>query len=180
MSNNPGQIERAGASRFTDWYACRLLVCMLLLAGCRSEEEPPARPDNGGETTRTVAALTPLPSLPESPYLNTRDTAYVGSSTCIECHQQEHDGFLHTGMGHSMARVVSEDEPPDVTYDHKPSGRRYQVVRKDSRLIHRELAITAEGEPEVLYAEHEVPYVIGSGRHTITANVLDRFAADPG
>jgi predicted CXXCH cytochrome family protein len=145
-----------------------MLVCMLLLAGCGSEEDPAARPNSGGEPVLNLATLTPLPPLPESPYLNTRDTTYVGSSTCIECHQQEHAGFLHTGMGHSMARVVPQDEPPDVTYDHEPSGRRYQVVRKDGRLVHRELAITAEGEPEVLFAEHEVPYVIGSGRHTRT------------
>ena len=168
MSYNPCQAQRTAACRFPRSYCFVILAGMILLAGCGRDEKPPVRPGNGSETDLNPAALTPLPPLPESPYLNTRDATYVGSSTCIECHQQEHAGYLHTGMGRSMASVVPEEEPPDVTYDHKPSGRRYQVVRKAGRLVHRELAITAEGEPEVLFAEHEVPYVIGSGRHTKT------------
>ena len=168
MSYNPCQAKRATAGRFPGSCCYVILAGMLLLAGCGPDEKPATRPGNGDETTLNPAALTPLPPLPESPYLNTRDATYVGSSTCIECHQQEHAGYLHTGMGRSMASVVPEAEPPDGTYDHKPSGRRYEVVRQAGRLVHRELAITAEGEPEVLLAEHEVPYVIGSGRHTKT------------
>ena len=168
MSYNPCQAKRATAGRFPGSCCYVILAGMLLLAGCGPDEKPATRPGNGDETTLNPAALTPLPPLPESPYLNARDATYVGSITCIECHQQDHAGYLHTGMGRSMASVVPEAEPPGGTYDHKPSGRRYEVVRQAGRLVHRELAITAEGEPEVLLAEHEVPYVIGSGRHTKT------------
>jgi hypothetical protein len=168
MSKIPGQFERGRASYRMIGSACSLLLVMLLMGGCRSAEEPHPSTGGKGTTQGELASLTPLPPLPESPYLGTRDAAYVGSGTCIECHQEEHAGYLRTGMGHSMASVVPGDEPPDVSYDHVASGRRYQVVRKQGKLFHRELAITAEGEAEVLYAEHEVPYVIGSGRHTRT------------
>ena len=168
MSHIPGQVSRVGLPCWLHGTPCVLLLAVLVLAGCRSGEDPSPPPGDKGAVQAELVSLTPLPPLPRSPYLNTGDASYVGSDTCIECHQDEHAGYLRTGMGHSMASVVPEEEPPDVSYDHKLSGRRYQVIRKEGRLVHRELAITADGEPEVLYAEHEVPYVIGSGRHTKT------------
>src|SRR5262249_35979129 len=72
-----------------------------------------------------------------------------------------------TGMGRSMAPVDPEREPPDGAYDHPPSKRRYQVVRKDGRLLHRELLRT-EGPEEVVLSEYPVTYVVGSGRHSRT------------
>ena len=172
MRNAPAERNRGRGTHFGSWHTLLLLVVTLVIAGCRSDDDPEISKDhdngNGNATDVQLAALNQLPPLPKSPYLNTRDATYVGSSTCIECHQGEHAGFLHTGMGRSMASVVPDNEPPDVVYDHQPSGRRYQVVRKGGQLVHRELAITADGEPEQLYIEHVVPYVIGSGRHTKT------------
>ncbi len=152
--------------------ACLLLaVCLLLfsLPGCSSDDE-------GEDPQVQLAAINRLPELPDSPYLNTRQTTYVGDQACITCHQDEHAGYLHTGMARSMAVVDPATEPADAEFDHYPSGRRYQVRRKDGKLIHRELAITAEGEPERLLAEYPVPYVVGSGRHAKTYVVeIDGF-----
>lgn len=110
-------------------------------------------------------ALTPLSA---SPYLNTGpDATYIGSDACAGCHKDRHASFRRTGMGRSMARVDPAREPPDATYDHTKSRRRYQIARKDGQLWHRELLL-APGSPEVTLTEHPVDYVVGSGRHSLT------------
>lgn len=121
-------------------------------------------------------ALTPLPA---SPYLNTGSAAhYVGSATCQKCHEEAADSFRRTGMGHSMAEVDAAGQPPDATFDHPASKRRYQVVRKDGRLWHREFLLTG-GAKEVLLAEHPLKYVVGSGRNARTYLVeVDGFLVE--
>src|SRR5262245_38311791 len=77
---------------------------------------------------------------PSSPFLNARPgVEYVGSAACVRCHEGHADSFHRTGMGRSMAPVDLRREPPDAAYDHSPSQRRYQVVRKDGKMFHREL-----------------------------------------
>ena len=105
----------------------------------------------------------PLP-WPESPFANTREVTYVGSDKCIECHQAEHEGYRHTGMGRSLAKLDPSQEPPDAVVEHSLSRRRYEVVRRDGKMIHRELLLAADGR-NVLLQEHPVSYVIGSGNH---------------
>jgi hypothetical protein len=110
----------------------------------------------------------PLPPVSASPYLNTGpDAAYVGSAGCQGCHQERHATFRTTGMGRSMAVVEPDREPADADFDHPPSGRRYEVRRRDGRMWHREL-LRGGGPGEVLLAEHPVEYVVGSGRHSRT------------
>lgn len=109
--------------------------------------------------------LTPVSA---SPFENTRpEAAYVGSQACIDCHEDEHESFRHTGMGRSMRRVDLNREPPDGQFDHPPSKRRYQVVRRDGWMWHRELLI-ADGPEETLVSEFPVKWVTGSGRHSLT------------
>jgi predicted CXXCH cytochrome family protein len=67
-------------------------------------------------------------------------------------------------MGHSMAEVDVSREPPDASFDHPLSKRRYQVRRQDGRLWHRELLL-ADGPGEVVLAEYPVRFVLGSGHH---------------
>jgi hypothetical protein len=110
----------------------------------------------------------PLTPVSDSPFENTRpDVAYVGSQACITCHEDEHESFRHTGMGRSMGRVDLDREPPDGQFDHPPSKRRYQVVRRDGRMWHRELLIS-DGPEETLVSEFPVKWVTGSGRHSLT------------
>jgi hypothetical protein len=66
-----------------------------------------------------------------------------------------------------MSKVDLGREPPDASFDHPPSRRRYQVVRRDGKMWHRELLLT-DGPEEVILAEHPVNYVVGSGRHSLT------------
>lgn len=66
-----------------------------------------------------------------------------------------------------MAAVDLGREPADGSFDHPISKRRYQVVRKDGQLLHRELLRT-DGPGEVVLSEYPVKYVVGSGRHSLT------------
>ena len=111
----------------------------------------------------------PFPLTPNSPsaYLNTSaDAQYVGSEACRKCHEGRHASFRSTGMGRSMAVVDPTDEPPDASFDHVRSKRRYEVRRRDGQMWHRELMITSG--PEILLAEYPMKYVVGSGRHSRT------------
>lgn len=70
-------------------------------------------------------------------------------------------------MGRSLAEVDLDREPPDGTFDHHPSRRRYEVARRDGRLHHRELLL-ADGAEPLLLSDYPVKYVVGSGRHSLT------------
>lgn len=119
----------------------------------------PANPD--------VPDAFPLTPLSASPYLNTgADARYVGSESCRACHEDRHATFRHTGMGRSMAQIDLTEEPPDGSFEHALSKRRYEVRRRDGQMWHRELLL-ASG-PEILLAEYPMKYVVGSGRHSRT------------
>jgi len=126
------------------------------------------------EQKEEVAQETPVIKLAAtSPYKNTQPgVKYVGSQACIACHEQEHATYQHTGMAQSMAAVDLNREPPDGAFDHRPSKSRYEVVRKDGQMWHRELLLTG-GQEEVLLQEYPVKYVTGSGRHSLTYVVED-------
>jgi hypothetical protein len=91
-------------------------------------------------TTVDPDELFPLPTASASAFLNTHpDVQYVGSAVCAQCHVGYAASFRRMGMGRSMARIDLDREPPDGAYDHPLSKRRYEVVRKDGQLWHREL-----------------------------------------
>lgn len=107
----------------------------------------------------------PIPPISESPFKNTTASAhYVGSESCRQCHQKKTDSFRATGMGISTAAIDPANEPPDAVFDHAKSKRRYQIVRKDGKLWHRELLLT-DGREEIVLSEYPLTYVVGSGRH---------------
>ena len=109
----------------------------------------------------------PLTPLSSSRYLNTTaDAEYVGSAACRNCHEDRHASFRSTGMGRSMGVVDANAEPPDASFEHAKSRRRYEVRRRDGQMWHREYLIT--NGPEVLLAEYPMKYVVGSGRHSRT------------
>ena len=140
--------------------ASAVLAAVGVLAARWWREEPGPPPDPPPDPF-------PLTPLSASPYLNTGpDARYVGSGTCRSCHLDRHESFRGTGMGRSMAEADPAREPPDAAYDHAASKRRYQVVRRDGRMWHRELL--TGGAAEVLLSEFPVKYVVGSGRHSRT------------
>lgn len=110
----------------------------------------------------------PAPTAFASPYLNTgAEARYVGSAGCRGCHERADASYRTTGMGRSMADIDPAREPPDATFDHPLSQRRYQVHRKDGRVWHRELLLAGQPD-EVVLSDHPLKYVVGSGRHSRT------------
>jgi predicted CXXCH cytochrome family protein len=110
----------------------------------------------------------PLTPISTSPFLNTGpDAKYVGTESCLACHEDEHESFRHTGMGRSMATVDLSREPEGGQFDHSLSKRRYEVRREGGRMWHRELLLH-DGPEEVVISEFPVKYVTGSGRHSLT------------
>ncbi|MFO0906590.1 MAG: CDC27 family protein [Pirellulales bacterium] len=154
-----------------------LLVSLFVASfvGCSPSQpadvEHAAKPTPSASTAGgvSVSASSSTERRAESPYLNTRsDAKYVGSEACRACHQEHDASFKHTGMGRSAALVDLDREPPDGAFDHPVSQRRYQVVRREGKLWHRELQLTPAGAAEVLYSEYPMKYVVGSGRHSLT------------
>jgi hypothetical protein len=66
-----------------------------------------------------------------------------------------------------MALSDPENAPPDASFDHAKSKQRYQVVRKDGKMVHRALLLT-DGPEEVVLSEYSVKYVVGSGRYCLS------------
>ena len=137
-------------------------ILALLLLGYQLTEQ--TRPEQSPSPSEPGAF--PLTPTSASPYLNTGpDARYIGSGACKSCHGDRHDSFRRTGMGQSMAALDPAKEPAGATYDHPLSKRRYQIVRRDGRMWHREFLLGTDNS-ESLLSEHPVTYVVGSGRHS--------------
>ncbi|MBM3970402.1 MAG: hypothetical protein FJ302_11140 [Planctomycetes bacterium] len=175
--NEPSRRESVKASRA--WHlwligSFAVLVFISLVVWTRRPPLPQAnQPNSAG------AKSFPLPTISESPFLNTKpDVAYVGSEACRTCHADHDAAFRHTGMGRSMADVDLTREPPDGEFEHPVSKRRYEVRRHDGQLWHRELLLV-DDPAEVLLAEYPVKFVIGSGHHSLTYLVeVDGFLVE--
>lgn len=160
------RIQRSGRIRELALLLVIPAALVAVLAWWRQEHLRPGDRDGRGDASGRVEFVS-LPEFPRSPFLNTRDAArYVGSEQCRGCHQDEYDAYRLTGMGRSLDLVDPDKEPPDVVLDHVKSGRRYRVYRRDGQMWHQELRLTPPGEPAVILADHPIPYVIGSGRHS--------------
>lgn len=120
----------------------------------------------------------PLTELAPSRFLNTAaDVKFAGSNACRECHEEEWESYSHSGMSRSMREIDVDQEPPDETVQHKISGRRFQSLRRDGTLRHREELV--DGDRPLLLAEHEMRYVVGSGTHfTMYLNEIDGFLVE--
>lgn len=148
---------------------CLVMLCAglgLLAGGCSRVSPAPAAKSTTAETP--AVASRDDSAIFESPFENTRPgVAYTGSTVCKECHAGHAESYHTTGMGRSMSRVDPDQAPPDATFDHAASHRRYQVLRRDGKLWHRELALT-NGPEAVVLAELPVTWAVGSGRHAMT------------
>src|SRR5262249_40211816 len=113
--------------------------------------------------TPTPEASFPLPPYTETEYLNTRrDARYVGIDTCKECHAANHRSYLHTAHSRALADLDPKHEPPDGTFEHKPTGRTYRVYRQSNELRHEEVLRTADGK-EIARVDLPIRYLMGSG-----------------
>ncbi len=151
----------------------RLVFGSLLLAlgggawlwvSSRTTESPHTFSDAALHKSRPSAP--PLPKLAVSPYLNTKSAAdYLGSQACRDCHQEQYRAFQATSHYHALERAPLQEEPPDGEFDHKPSGRSYQVYRKAGEVRHREV-IKGGSKDELVLGDYPVAYRIGSGHHS--------------
>lgn len=109
----------------------------------------------------------PIPGIASSPFRNTSTKAtYVGSSTCIECHDDAYQSYLNTMHSRAFGKVDPGKEPPDGRFFHAKSGREYRVYRRDGELRHREVIPGRKGKPDVVLADFPLAYTIGSGHHS--------------
>lgn len=151
------------------WIAAALLIAGLLAGGVwfglRGGEQlsSPVVPDDNN-TARPASP--PPPEVSASPFLNTSSRAtYVGSGTCVECHEEARRSFLRTSHSRALGAVDPAEEPPDASFRHEKSGRAYRVYRKGGQLRHRETIPDPEGG-EVVLGDYPAAYTIGSGEHS--------------
>ncbi len=121
------------------------------------------RPDpNATPTTPSAAPGTNFPPpAAGSEYRNT-DAAFVGTAACVGCHKTNHQSYLLTAHSQALADIDPDREPPDATFEHKPSGRTYRVYRENGKLRHEETLKDAKGKV-VAKLDHPVRYLVGSG-----------------
>jgi hypothetical protein len=151
-----------------------LLSAALLAVGPGCNRDQASQDELSKPATPVVTSNPGLPAIPDSPFLNVKDGEYVGNDRCIECHAGEHENYIHTGMGRSLADIDLEQEPPEGEVDHPMSQRRYRIYHKNGEMVHQEIMVT-DGVEQVL-ADNVVRYVIGSGNHARSYLVeLDGF-----
>ncbi len=136
------------------------LIIAILVARPRTPPPPIQAP---APVPRRDAAVPMRPQPLTTAFENTRaGVTYVGSQACVSCHTKRHQTFRHTGMGRSMAPIDLSQEPPDASFDHPLSHRRFQIRRHKGQLWHREFLITEHNDAALLQ-EFPVKYVMGSG-----------------
>ena len=104
----------------------------------------------------------PLPPYSQNSFLNTgSDARYLGSEACAVCHPANHQSYLHTAHSRALSDVNLAIEPPDGTFEHKPSGRIYRVYRRDNQMRHEEI-VRHEGDV-IARVDFPMRYLVGSG-----------------
>ncbi len=145
--------------------ALLLAISLALGCGCGDETEPQA---NGTADSHTVDVATPLPTRSDSKFQNAAvNVDYVGSQQCVTCHADQHETWKTTSHAKSMTRVRADDEPPDAKFEHRKSGRAYEVTRVETSLHHRESMVLTDGTLVPL-SDHPLEYLVGSGRFSRT------------
>lgn len=148
------------------WSATALLLLLLvcLCSGCGRTTDSPAQsstqPSESAATSGTAAA----DSLESA-----RESGWLGSAACRECHSQIFQRYTGHPMWHTLAKVdrATAIEDFSETKFSSPAGLEYQVERaaaSDSVQWHHELRRAADGA--VLY-DQRVPFdiAVGSGAH---------------
>jgi Tetratricopeptide repeat len=95
----------------------------------------------------------------------TMQDTFVGSRSCVPCHQEIYDKYVKTSMGHSMRRVTPELLANLATsgssYDEK-LNQHFEVFAQEGKLFQSQYATEAAGN-EIFRETHEIEWIIGSG-----------------
>lgn len=93
---------------------------------------------------------------------------YLAGSVCAGCHSEIAKSYRQTGMGRSFhppsAVNTVEDYARNNRLNHRPSGRNYTMIERNSQWFQRRSQTGFDGR-ETNVAEMRVDYVIGSGNH---------------
>jgi len=96
---------------------------------------------------------------------------YVKDLSCAICHADLYQPYQEVGMARSFYRPghqeVIEDFSEESHYFHEPSGRHYEMRRRDGRFFFRRYQLDAEGR-RIFELEQEIHWVLGSGNHART------------
>jgi tetratricopeptide (TPR) repeat protein len=102
-------------------------------------------------------------------YLNINDSVkYVGARTCMLCHQDIYNSFIHTGMGESFdvaskAKSSAKFGPHVVVHDKDKDFYYHPYWKNDSLYV---LEFRLQGKDTIYKREQQINYIIGSGQHT--------------
>lgn len=102
-------------------------------------------------------------------YLNlSPDAHYVGMTTCVNCHGNKHETFIHTGMGQSFGPATKNKSAAKFSahaavYD-KVLDFYYKPYWDNDTL--KILEYRLEGKDTVHQFSQRIDYIVGSGQHT--------------
>ncbi|MDX5443260.1 MAG: hypothetical protein LPJ89_05680, partial [Hymenobacteraceae bacterium] len=132
-----------------------LLACFLLTFCQNSEKQS----ENEAGTPETTTSLT---------YLNhDPGVKYTGRGSCVSCHKEIHDDYLHTGKGRSFylpsRSNIIEDFSKATVYD-SYTNLGYRAFWRGNDMMIAEYR--TRGRDTIHYREEKVDYIIGSGNQT--------------
>ncbi len=93
---------------------------------------------------------------------------YVGAHTCMLCHQDIYNSFIHTGMGKSFdvaskTKSSAKFGPHIVVHDTAKDFYYHPFWKGDKFFV---LEFRLKGKDTVYKREQQINYIIGSGQHT--------------
>ncbi len=95
------------------------------------------------------------------------DANYVDNATCAGCHADIAASYAETGMARAFGRADAESMahlPTNAAFDHKKSGRSYQIEKRDGAYYLRRHETAADGSETNVF-ELSIDYVMGSGNN---------------
>jgi len=103
--------------------------------------------------------------------IGTVQDGFVGSQSCLPCHQNIYDKFSKTNMGRSMTRVTPgllANLVTSATVHDEKLDQHFEVFARDGKLLQSQYAKEAGGS-EIFRETHEVQWIIGSGTNGFAA-----------
>jgi tetratricopeptide (TPR) repeat protein len=135
---------------------------------------------SGVKTSRLIvsASLLAIAAAVSVMLLRHRDTPkaaptqqYADSSTCVQCHASEAEGYARTGMAHAFykpdTKNTAESPAKDREFYHAASNTYYTLTEHDAHYYQRRWQKGFDGNPENV-EELPIDYVMGSGNHVRT------------
>jgi predicted CXXCH cytochrome family protein len=95
---------------------------------------------------------------------------YVDPATCSGCHADIAASYAETGMAQAFYAATPEAMAhlgAETAFEHRKSGRSYEIVRHDDAYFMRRHETGPDGSPVNLF-EKRIDYVMGSGNHART------------